>query len=413
MLQGKKIILGITGSIAAYKAAYLTRLLKKQGAEVKIVITPYGREFITAVTLATLSENTVLTDFFSHDDGAWNSHVDLGLWADVMLVAPATANTIAKMANGVCDNLLLTTYLSVRCPVVIAPAMDFDMYRHPATQNNLSVLKSQGTHIIEPASGELASGLEGKGRMEEPENIISWLEQFFKKKARFTGKRVMITAGPSYEKIDPVRYIGNYSSGKMGLAIAYAFIQQGADVILIAGPGVSADHDAIHTYNTKRGGFAEIIKVKSAVEMYNAATEAFGKVDIAVFAAAVADFRPADPRDYKIKEKNRGFSIDLIPNPDIAMELGKKKRSDQISVGFALETDEGLKSALLKKEAKNFDLIVLNTLQDQGAGFGVDTNQITLIGKDNNPKKYELKSKVDVPILTCWIRKKLARQPIC
>jgi phosphopantothenoylcysteine decarboxylase/phosphopantothenate--cysteine ligase len=390
MLTGKKFILGITGSIAAYKAAYLTRLLRKNGAEVKIILTPYGKEFITPVTLATLSNNTVLMDFFNHDNGDWNSHVDLGIWADAMIIAPATANTMAKMANGIADNLLLTTYLSARCPVVVAPAMDLDMLQHPSTQSNIITLRSYGNYVIEPATGELASGLEGKGRMEEPERIVEWLDTFFKKKSRFKGKRVLITAGPTFEKIDPVRYLGNYSSGKMGLAITKAFLDEGALVTLILGP-ISAPDQELLVHKS-----LEVIAVKSALEMFAAAEECFAKMDVAVFSAAVADFRAGNPMDQKIKDKQVGMTLDLVPNPDIAFELGKIKRKDQISIGFALETDKGIDSAVAKRDKKNFNFIVLNSLQDPGAGFGGDTNRICIIGKDNKPQQFELKTKAEV-----------------
>lgn len=396
MLKGKKFILGITGSIAAYKAAYLTRLLKKQGAEVKIILTPYGKEFITPVTLATLSGNTVLMDFFSHDDGAWNSHVELGIWADAMLIAPATANTMAKMAHGIADNLLLTTYLSARCPVIIAPAMDLDMFQHPATLANMEQLKSYGNHIIEPTTGELASGLEGKGRMEEPDKIVEWLEGFFKKKSRFEGRKVLITAGPTFEQIDPVRFIGNYSSGKMGLALTEAFLAEGAEVHLVLGPVDEALVERVKGGKGERGKGLHIVPVKSAMEMYEAASQLFPESDISIFTAAVADFRPDHPEDQKIKDRDEGFALNLIPNPDIAFELGKLKKSGQLTIGFALETDTGLESALLKKYKKNFDLIVLNSLQDPGAGFGGDTNRITLIGQDNKPQVFELKTKAEV-----------------
>jgi len=417
MLSGKKFILGITGSIAAYKAACLTRLLKKQGAEVKIVITPLGKEFITPVTLATLSENAVLCDFFTHEDGDWNSHVDLGLWADAMIIAPATANTMAKMAHGVADNLLLTTYLSARCPVIVAPAMDLDMFQHPATQANLKTLESYGNHIIEPATGELASGLEGKGRMEEPERIVSWLEEFFKKKKRLSNKTVLVTAGPTFEKIDPVRYLGNYSSGKMGLAVADELLEQGASVKLVLGPvanltgkageageagktgeaGITGEAGNVgNTGNMGIQADLEVFHVKSAEEMFEVAAGLFNEADVAVFAAAVADFRPVEAKEHKIKEKRKGITLDLVPNPDIALELGNQKSPAQITVGFALESDDGLDAAIAKKDRKNFDLIVLNSLQDPGAGFGGDTNQITLIGKDNNPKRFELKTKKEV-----------------
>lgn len=399
MLKGKNFILGITGSIAAYKAAYLTRLLKKEGAEVKVILTSYGKEFITPVTLATLSNNTVLSEFFSHDDGAWNSHVDLGIWADAMIIAPATANTIAKMANGIADNLLLTTYLSARCPVIVAPAMDLDMFQHPATRANLKMLESYGNYIIEPASGELASGLEGKGRMEEPEEIVNWLNSFFKKKSRFEGKRVLITAGPTFEKIDPVRFIGNYSSGKMGIAVTEAFLKEGADVDLVLGPVGEYVTEGLNDWMTggaRKLSQLKITKVKSAVEMYDATANLFSASDIVVFTAAVADFRPENPKDQKIKDRKGGFSLNLIPNPDIAYDMGKQKRSGQFTIGFALETDDGIQAAIEKKAKKNFDLIVLNSLQDQGAGFGGDTNRISIIGRDNKLQKFELKTKADV-----------------
>lgn len=396
MLKGKKFILGITGSIAAYKAAYLTRLLKKQGAEVKIILTPYGKEFITPVTLATLSGNTVLMDFFSHDDGDWNSHVDLGIWADAMIIAPATANTMAKMAHGMADNLLLTTYLSARCPVVVAPAMDLDMFRHPATLANMELLKSYGNHIIEPATGELASGLEGKGRMEEPENIVEWLEQFFKKKSRFEGKKILITAGPTFEQIDPVRFIGNYSSGKMGLSLVEAFIQEGARVELVLGPIDEALVDRVYEKIGEGRHQLKISRVKSAVQMFQETKRLYEHADIGLFAAAVSDFRPAHPEEQKIKDRKTGLDLQLIPNPDIALEMGKRKKDRQINVGFALETDDGIDSAVQKKTKKNFDLIVLNSLQDQGAGFGGDTNRITMIALDNKPRLFELKTKAEV-----------------
>jgi len=386
MLKGKNIILGVTGSIAAYKSASLIRLLVREGADVRVIITPFGKEFITPLTLSTLSNHPVLTDFFLERDGSWNSHVDLGLWADMFLIAPATANTMAKMANGVCDNLLLTTYLSARCPVVIAPAMDLDMFGHPATISNMEVLKSFGNYIIEPAVGELASGLEGKGRMEDPEKILGWIIEFFKKKNRFHNKKVLITAGPTLEKIDPVRYIGNFSSGKMGIAMANALIEEGAEVNLVAGPidASSLCSEVNH------------IPVESAIEMHEACLRIFGDMDIAVMNAAVSDFRPHEQVDKKIKRSAQGVQLELIPNPDIAASLGSSKKRKQILVGFALETDEGLSAALTKKERKNLDMIVLNSLQDKGAGFGGETNRITIIDQDNNPRKFELKTKTEV-----------------
>ena len=386
MLQGKKIILGITGSIAAYKAAFLTRLLVREGAEVKIILTPYGKEFITPVTLATLSKNTVLTDFFKHDDGSWNSHVDLGIWADAMLIAPATANTIGKMANGIADNLLLTTYLSARCPVIVAPAMDLDMFRHPATIRNLELLRSYGNFIIEPATGELASGLEGKGRMEEPENIVEWLKDHFKKKSRFKGKKVLITAGPTYEQIDPVRFIGNYSSGKMGYAIANAFSSEGAIVELVSGPVNIAPNSPV----------INIHKVTSADEMNHQASSLFPEMDVVVFAAAVADYKPESQQTSKIKRNGNGLVLNLVPNEDIAAKLGGQRIASQILVGFALESENGEANAVKKLKEKNLDLIVLNRLNHPGAGFNVDTNKIIILDKDNNQKEFELKSKDDV-----------------
>jgi phosphopantothenoylcysteine decarboxylase/phosphopantothenate--cysteine ligase len=386
MLQGKKIILGITGSIAAYKAASLVRLFVREGAEVKVIMTPYGREFITPVTLATLSKNTVLTDFFRHDDGSWNSHVDLGVWADMMLIAPATANTIAKMANGIADNLLMTTYLSARCPVVVAPAMDLDMFRHPATLRNLETIRSYGNHIIEPATGELASGLEGKGRMEEPEKILAWVDDYFKKKSRFSGKRVLITAGPTYEQIDPVRFIGNHSSGKMGYAIARAFAEEGALVELVTGP--------VNLTLVTPG--VTIHPVVSAEEMNSKAGELFIHSDIAVFAAAVADFTPEKRHDAKLKRLGSTLQLNLVATVDIAARLGRMKTPGQLLVGFALETDNAEANAARKLEEKGLDLIVLNRLGDPGAGFHLDTNKIIILGKNNNRTDFELKSKDDV-----------------
>ncbi|MCQ2959320.1 MAG: bifunctional phosphopantothenoylcysteine decarboxylase/phosphopantothenate--cysteine ligase CoaBC [Bacteroidales bacterium] len=384
MLQGKHILLGITGSIAAYKAATLTRLLIKQGATVKIVMTPLAKEFITPVTLATLSKNTVLSEFFHHDDGSWNSHVELGLWADVFIIAPCTANSLAKMANGIADNLLLTSYLSVRCPVVIAPAMDMDMYAHKATQRNIATLQQDGVSFIEPPCGELASGLEGKGRMAEPEAITQWLSDFFDKKESLK-KKILITAGPTYEAIDPVRFIGNYSSGKMGFAIAEEAANRGAEVILITGPV------QITTTNPR----ITRIDVKSAQEMYEAALQHFPTVDGAILSAAVADFTPVTKHNIKIKEK-QSLSVDLKPTPDIAQELGKIKKTEQVLAGFALETNNEFEHAKAKLEKKNFDFIVLNSLADKGAGFGYDTNKITIIKRTGDVIKYDLKSKKEV-----------------
>lgn len=379
MIRGKHIVLGITGSIAAYKAAYLTRLLKKAGAEVKIIITPTGKEFITPVTLATLSGNTVLCDMFSHDDGAWNSHIELGLWADLMLVAPVSANTMAKMATGICDNLLLTSYLSVRCPVMLAPAMDCDMFAHNATRNNIEILKSRGHIIIEPDEGELASGLTGKGRMAEPERIVTEVESFFGKKEELKGKTFLVTAGPTYESIDPVRFIGNHSTGKMGYAIAAELASRGAVVELVSGPvSLHVTHPDI-----------KITKVGTAAEMLAVSKKVFKKCDGAVFAAAVADYTPLKVAESKITGKKE-MDIHLIPTTDIAAELGKSKSKKQVLAGFALETGKGTDNAVRKLKEKNLDLIVLNSLSDKGAGFGFDTNKITLIFKDNKKKNFGL-----------------------
>ena len=386
-LEGKKIILGITGSIAAYKAAMLTRLLIKQGAEVKVVMTPYAKEFITTVTMATLSQNTVLSDFFNYDDGEWNSHVELGLWADLFLLAPASANTMAKMAHGVCDNLLLTSYLSVRCPVMIAPAMDMDMFKHPATQDNINILKNRGHAFVEPETGELASGLTGKGRMEEPEKITEHVIEFLHSKKKLKGKRFIVTAGPTFEKIDPVRYIGNHSSGKMGYAVAEHLALEGADVDLISGPvQISASHPNIKLH-----------QVESALQMYEKSTALFPESYGAIMAAAVADYRVAEPSEKKIKrEKSGNVSLELIPNKDIAAELGKTKKPGQILVGFALETEDGEANATIKLQKKNLDCIILNSLTDKGAGFNVDTNKISILNQNGAITKFSLKSKKEV-----------------
>ena len=387
MLKGKHIILGITGSIAAYKAAYIIRALVKKGAEVQVVITPAGKEFITPLTLSTLSRHPVISEFFSNRDGTWNSHVDLGLWADAMLIAPATASTIGKMANGIADNMLITTYLSCKAPVFVAPAMDLDMFAHPATQQNLNRLRSFGNQIIEPAEGELASQLVGKGRMEEPDKIVSVLENFFMTQSKLSGKKIVITAGPTYEKIDPVRFIGNYSSGKMGFALANVCAEQGAEVTLITGP---VSQKTTHP-NIKR------IDVESAEAMYQAALTAFADADAAILSAAVADFRPASPMDTKIKrESGQELTLHLLPNPDIAAALGRIKKEKQILVGFALETDDEAHHAQDKLKRKNLDFIVLNSLRDKGAGFSHDTNKITIIHKSGESVAYPLKSKQEV-----------------
>jgi len=382
-LGGKKIILGITGSIAAYKAAILLRLLVKEGAEVQVVITPAGKEFITPVTLSALSGKPVISEFFGSDDGTWHSHVDLGIWADAMLIAPATAATMGKMAAGIADNMLVTTYLSAKCPVFVAPAMDLDMFSHPSTQKNVSVLKEFGCRIIDPGEGELASGLEGKGRMEEPENILETLVEFFSQKKKLLNKTFLVSAGPTYEKIDPVRFIGNYSSGKMGYAIAERLADEGANVILVSGP-VSV--------STKKSGI-EIISVETAEEMYNACVENFPECNGAVMTAAVADFTPANPLPEKNKRGKENWKLELKPTHDIAATMGKMKKSGQLLVGFALETINEKSNAQNKLQKKNLDFIVLNSLKDHGAGFGVDTNKITIIGKDNNQQAFELKSK--------------------
>ncbi|MBR4118631.1 MAG: bifunctional phosphopantothenoylcysteine decarboxylase/phosphopantothenate--cysteine ligase CoaBC [Bacteroidales bacterium] len=384
MLKGKHIILGITGSIAAYKAAYLTRLLIKKGAEVQIVITPSGKEFITPVTLSALTGKPVVSEFFTANTGEWHSHVDLGLWADAMVIAPATASTIAKMATGVADNMLITTYLSAKAPVFVAPAMDLDMYKHPSTQNNLKTLQSYGNYIIEPASGFLASGLEGKGRMEEPENIVAYLEKFFTKEQKFAGKKVMITAGPTYEKIDPVRFIGNNSTGKMGYAIAQEFASQGAEVTLISGP-----------VNLSCGQEIKRIDVVSAKEMCKVSQEEFVDADIAIMCAAVADYAPKEYSATKIK-RTGDLTIELVPNPDIAATLGEIKKENQILAGFALETNDEEANAQSKLKKKNLDYIVLNSLADKGACFGYDTNKVTIIGKSGEKESYPLKSKREV-----------------
>lgn len=387
MLKGKHIILGITGSIAAYKAAYIIRALVKKGAEVQVVITPAGKEFITPITLSALSSKPVISEFFSNRDGSWNSHVDLGLWADAMLVAPATASTIGKMANGIADNMLITTYLSCKAPVFVAPAMDLDMFAHPSTQQNLDRLRSFGNHIIEPAEGELASHLVGKGRMEEPDKIIAVLEEFFASRTVLEKKKIVITAGPTYEKIDPVRFIGNYSSGKMGFALAEACAQQGAEVTLIAGPvSLATVHPNIHR-----------VDVESAEEMYEAAMTAFPDADAGILCAAVADYRPETQADEKIKRESKGeMTLHLVPNKDIAASLGAIKREGQVLVGFALETNNEATNAESKLKRKNLDFIVLNSLRDAGAGFRCDTNKISIIDRQGESVSYPLKSKQGV-----------------
>ena len=385
MLKGKKIVLGVTGSIAAYKAAMLLRLLVKEGAEVQVVMTPSAKEFITPLTLSTLSGRPVLSEFFNTSSGAWHSHVELGLWADAMIIAPATASTLGKMAGGIADNLLVTTYLSMKAPVFIAPAMDLDMYAHPSTQRNMEILKGYGNIVIEAAAGELASHLSGKGRMEEPENIVQTLKDFFFESCDLKGRKVLITAGPTYEKIDPVRFIGNYSSGKMGFAIAGECARRGADVTLVAGPvSLATPHPSINR-----------IDVESANEMYDATVGAFPSCDVAILSAAVADYRPAVQVGEKIKRTSANMTIELEANRDIAATLGGMKSDTQRLVGFALETNDGEANANDKLVRKNLDFIVLNSLSDKGAGFAHDTNKVTIIGKDSKTE-YPLKSKKEV-----------------
>ena len=391
VLKGKKIVLGITGSIAAYKACYIIRGLIKKGAEVQVVITPAGKEFITPITLSALTSKPVISEFFAQRDGTWNSHVDLGLWADAMLIAPATASTIGKMANGVADNMLITTYLSAKAPVFVAPAMDLDMFAHPSTQKNLDTLRSYGNHIIEPASGELASHLVGKGRMEEPDNIIRHLEEYFaSKEGDLKDKTILITTGPTYEKIDPVRFIGNYSSGKMGFTLADECASRGAKVILIAGP----------TQQKTRYTSVERYDVESASQMFEAVKEKFPEANAAILSAAVADYTPEQVADEKIKREKTGeMTLALKPTQDIAAYLGSWKNNfplrEKILVGFALETNNEETNALDKLNRKNLDFIVLNSLNDKGAGFQCDTNKVTIIDREGR-EEYPLKSKAEV-----------------
>jgi len=385
-LRGKHILLGVTGSIAAYKAAVLVRLLVKEGAEVQVLMTPLAKEFISALTLATLSARPVLVDFFNPENGGWNSHVSLGIWADAFLVAPATANTLSKMAGGQADNLLLTSYLSARCPVFAAPAMDLDMFVHPATRSALDTLTSRGVHIIEPGTGVLASGLEGKGRMEEPEHIVQYLKKFFDARCDFAGRKVLVTAGPTYEKIDPVRFIGNYSSGKMGFALAEEFAARGAAVTLVSGPvRLKPVHPGI-----------QLVSVESASEMFAAADACFDEMDVAVFAAAVADFTPLEQSAHKISRKGKGMDLQLTPTRDIAGTLATRRRPGQILAGFALETTGGVERATSKLKEKNLDIIVLNSLSDAGAGFGHETNKITIVEASGAVTEFPLKHKRQV-----------------
>ena len=391
MLKGKKIVLGITGSIAAYKSCLIIRQLVKRGAEVQVVITPAGKEFITPITLSALTSKPVISDFFAQRDGTWHSHVDLGLWADAMLIAPATASSIGKMAHGIADNMLITTYLSMKAPVFVAPAMDLDMYAHPSTQQNLKTLQSYGNHIIEPGTGFLASKLEGKGRMEEPENIVAQLEAFFAQQGAaakdLQGKHILITAGPTYEKIDPVRFIGNNSSGKMGFALAEECACRGAEVTLVCGPvssAMKAGHANVHR-----------IDVESAQQMYEVCMECFPSMDSAILCAAVADFTPETVAKEKIKRTGDELLIRLKPNPDIAASLGRIKQAGQTLVGFALETNNEENNAQAKLKKKNFDFIVLNSLKDEGAGFQTDTNKISILTAGGKTD-YSLKPKTEV-----------------
>ncbi|MEQ8629430.1 bifunctional phosphopantothenoylcysteine decarboxylase/phosphopantothenate--cysteine ligase CoaBC [Ekhidna sp.] len=383
MLAGKKILLAVCGSIAAYKTAFFVRLLKKEGAEVKVIMTDSAKDFITPLTLATLSKNPVYSEYFDEKSGEWHNHVELGMWADLMLIAPLSANTLGKMANGICDNLLLATYLSAKCPVMVAPAMDLDMYQHPTTQENLKKLQSFENEVIEARDGELASGLSGQGRMAEPEELLEIVKKKLANSEALKGKKVLITSGPTFESIDPVRFIGNHSSGKMGTALANAFKNAGANITMISGP---ADFFPQH---------GEVIKVQSANEMLKEAEQHHADADIVVFAAAVADYRPKEPAKEKIKKSEDNLHIELVKNPDIASTLGAKKKT-QYHVGFALETNNESVNAREKLKKKNFDLIVLNSLNDQGAGFQQDTNKVTFFDKDNNEQKFELKSKAEV-----------------
>ena len=385
MLQGKKIVLGITGGIAAYKIASLIRLLVKNGAEVKCIMTSASVDFITPLTVSTLSKHPVSIEFWNKDNGEWTNHVSLGMWGDLMLLAPLTANTLSKLVNGGCDNLLTATYLSAKCPVMVAPAMDLDMYSHPSSQRNLAQLQRDGVQIIPAESGELASGLVGQGRMTEPEDIYKEVENFFVLSDRLKGKKFIVTAGPTYEAIDPVRFIGNHSSGKMGVEIAKSLLMAGAEVSLIVGP----TQQEIHHENLER------VDIRSAQEMLTAVKARYNNVDGGVFAAAVADYRPKHVAEQKIKKKDAELSIELVKNPDVLAWAGEHKK-DHFLMGFALETNNALENAKGKLQRKNLDAIVLNTLEDKGAGFGGDTNKITVLEKDNNFHNFELKSKSDV-----------------
>ncbi len=388
ILKDKNILIGVTGSIAAYKTALLIRCLVKEGANVKVVMTEMAKQFITPLTLATLCKNPILVDFYNPENGDWNSHVSIGLWADLYVIAPCSANTMGKMVTGVADNLLLTTYLSAKCPVAVAPAMDLDMYKHPSTQSNLNMLKERGVFIIEPASGELASGLEGKGRMEEPEVLVSHIKYIFSTNGSLKGKRVLITAGPTQESIDPVRYISNHSSGKMGYALAQAAANRGAQVDLISGPvSIKISHPAIN-----------VINVVTANEMFEQTKSCYISADIAIMCAAVADFTVASPAQNKVKREKEDYNITLTPTQDIAAWAGRNKSEGKLLIGFALETDTEFENAKSKLEKKGLDMIVLNSMQDRGAGFGYDTNKVTLIFKDSEPKYFSVKSKSQVAV---------------
>lgn len=390
MLTGKKILLGITGSIAAYKIPLLVRLLKKDGAEVRVVMTPSAKDFVTPLTLSTLCGEPVISHSFDEQTGAWNSHVELGLWADLFVIAPASANSLAKMASGIADNYLLTVFLSAKCPVMFAPAMDLDMYKHPATQHNIKTLIERGATFIAPSSGELASGLCGEGRMEEPQKIYEKIRTFFQNKRQFSGKKVLITAGPTYEAIDPVRFIGNHSSGLMGVEIARAFADHGAEVTLVLGPSnISPNRQNI-----------KVLPVTSAEEMYNAVMAFFHKTDIAILSAAVADFRPETVAEQKIKKnpEEESLTLKLVKTKDILKAIGESKKEEQIVVGFALETENGIANAKKKLHTKNIDMIVLNQMSEEGVGFKTKTNKISIITKDDEVTDFELKPKNEVAI---------------
>ncbi|HBF22166.1 MAG: bifunctional phosphopantothenoylcysteine decarboxylase/phosphopantothenate--cysteine ligase CoaBC [Owenweeksia sp.] len=388
MWRGKKVLLGVTGSIAAYKTTFLTRLLIKAGAEVKVVLSPAARDFVTPLTLATLSKNPVLWEYFDSEDdsGTWNNHVELALWADLIIIAPATSNTLGKMVSGTCDNLLLGVYMSAKCPIYFAPAMDLDMYRHPATRENIQKLQSFGHHFIPAGKGELASGLEGEGRMAEPEEIIAFVEEDMNIRSPLKGKKILINAGPTHEAIDPVRFIGNHSSGKMGVALAEQASALGAQVFLVLGPGSARPGDST----------IEVHDVVSADEMNEACQEIFTNMDIAILSAAVADYKPAKKADQKIKKSGDNLEILLVENPDILRGLGERKSDGQVLVGFALETQNAVPNAIQKLHKKNCDLIVLNTPSEKGSGFGYDTNEVILIGRDEKTHTLELKSKSEI-----------------